>query len=260
MGRIAIAALAAAISIGLPSMAQARSGYMTCQLFESGKGRVIYTRPFEANGDSVDAMYDAFVADMQGQGYLSDLSKASGACHWEADQAAAEQAAAGYRRHYTKDGARELGVPFAPPANLPTKAGSTPSPTAPPGRSSILSAPVETSVRHADKAAMMMTADLIARTRPRSAGSRRWFMCAAIDRANNTLYYSSTIEADAASATDLATGFVAAVNADQSLALPATAGTCRGGTDEVKVIDGFDAWRTKQAATQINTAWMAPIG
>lgn len=255
MIRLSIAAVIAVLAVGLPVAAQAKSGHMTCQFYEAGKRRVVYTRAFAADSASVDAMYDAFVADMKQQGYVSDLSGVSGACHWEASPEQAEKAASGYRQYYTKDGANAVGVPFSPPAVLPT-AGRPAGPAAP----TIGAAPVETSVRHADKAALMMTPELIARTRPKSPGSRRWFMCAATDRSADTLYYSSTIEADAASAGDLAAGFVAAVNLDRGTALPATAGTCRAGTDEVKVIDGFNGWRLKQAGTQVNTAWMAPVG
>jgi len=113
MKKLAMAA-AAVLCLTLPAVAHARDGYMTCQLFESGKNRVVYTHPFEADSADADAIYEQFLASVQDQGYVSDFSGVSGICNWEADEDTAAEKTENYKSHYEENGARVIGVPFSP--------------------------------------------------------------------------------------------------------------------------------------------------
>jgi len=112
--KIAVAALA--VLILSPGLAQAGAydpdGYVTCQVYQSERNRVLYTHPFAAFEADADSIYGDFLIQLKSDGYISDMAAVTGTCNWETSADAAASKTEGFKAHYSDNGASTMGVDF----------------------------------------------------------------------------------------------------------------------------------------------------
>lgn len=116
--RAALIVVSLGLCAGLPSVAAATPGFMTCQIFDGARNRIFYSvQPISADSQDTDEAYEIYLHAVMQSGMMGDVAKAEGNCNWEANKAAAADKMKAFIQHFVSAGAnpfpdRFLSDPF----------------------------------------------------------------------------------------------------------------------------------------------------
>ncbi len=112
---IALGAVAAVV-LGAPLPASAAIKWLTCQLYDSTKNRVVHLNsPYPTGGTiNADLQYEGFLKAARHQNVIDEASKTEGACIVSNSEDEALGGVNGFVKHFKDMGAREATIGFAP--------------------------------------------------------------------------------------------------------------------------------------------------
>ena len=108
------AAAAAFLASAAPASAAVK--WLTCQLYDSTKNRVVHLNGAFPMGGTVDVdqNYADFLVAAKRQGEIDETSKTEGTCIMSKSEDEALRGVAGFVKHFKAQGAKEANIGFAP--------------------------------------------------------------------------------------------------------------------------------------------------